>query len=69
MIKKLKLAFLFLIAGALVSISWPLNPPADAGGTDIEPKLSLDPVATARGTDTSVVRLADSKEPPYVTQR
>lgn len=48
MIKPLKLAFLFLIAGGLVSVSCPLNPPADAGGTDTAPRLSLDPVAKLR---------------------
>jgi hypothetical protein len=40
MANRIKLAFLFLIACALVSISWPLNPPADAGGSD-KPSLTV----------------------------
>ena len=53
MIKPLKLAFLFLIAGALVAGFYP-NPPANTGGTD------LDPVATALGTDTEPQAAAKS---------
>ena len=74
MIKPIKLALLFIIAGALlfdpvaIALGTDKNPPATAGGTDPGPRLSLDPVASttprrlpARGSRSA---LATDNDPP-----
>src|SRR5687767_3337146 len=52
MIKRLKLAFVFLVACALVADFYGSGPPATAGGTDLGPRAAAaSPPATGGGTD------------------
>jgi hypothetical protein len=67
MIKRLKLAFLFLVACGLFSGLYGSGPPATAGGTDTNPVATAlgtdtDPPADAGGTD-SRLRAADTSPP------
>src|SRR5688572_18481326 len=41
MIKRIKLAFLFLVAGVLISVADRSSPPATAGSTDTDPVAQL----------------------------
>jgi hypothetical protein len=62
MIKRIKLTFLFLIAGALFAVCYRSSPPANAGGSDRHPVASTTPRGLpARGPRSA---LGTDKTPP-----
>jgi hypothetical protein len=59
MIKRLQLALLVLVGATIVSGA---NPPANAGGSDSDPRWLLDPVASAPGTDYDPLAIPTSRD-------